>query len=138
MEAPTRRLIEPRKHRSSEGDGSVFSLKRFEDCSVGISVADSRPHFAQHLTRVRAPNVIALNQDLAATTDTHHLMAKGVVAGGRIRGSCREEDEQSYKAYCASRRSRISFYLHSKRRSRILRAMLSADVCDSPPAQLLG
>src|SRR5207248_11650436 len=71
----------------------VIQNEPLQHAVVGFSAINCRHQFVAHSRRVTAANVIALEQNLIAAADTHHLMAKAVDAHGVI--ACAEQQQHS-------------------------------------------
>jgi hypothetical protein len=81
-----------------EDGGSVFLHERLLDQAVAVAAADGGHQFVAHAVGVGAADVVALQQNLVAAADAHHLMADFVEARGRVAGAEQGEDGEGEQA----------------------------------------
>ena len=51
-----------------------------DNCVIICSTRNARSQFTEHSVGIGAPQVVALDENLIAATDTHHLVTQIVVA----------------------------------------------------------
>ena len=73
--------------RRGEHRGSVFLHEGLLYEAVAIAAGDGGHEFVAHAVGIGAADVVAFEQDLAATADAHELMAEFVEASAGIAGA---------------------------------------------------
>src|SRR6185369_6522867 len=83
------------RSRGSEHRGAILCCKAIENLLVGHAGVDVRSQFCKLHWRIRAAHMVALTENLAASTAAHHLVIKLVVARARVACSQREANRDS-------------------------------------------
>jgi len=93
-----------------EDRGSVFLDEGLLDEAVAVAAGDGGHEFVAHAVGVGTADVVAFEQDLAASADAHELMAELSEARARVAGAGEDEDRGGeYGAVESAEESRVVF-----------------------------